>query len=350
MTLPRKLIVDNEQAQWYHIISRCVRRAWLCGDGFAHRKDMIRKRLVLLRKIFCIEIASYAIMDNHLHLVLRLDPRGAEGLSNDAVAQRWLQAFPRSWDWTDEDEEPEIDQDRLADALSNPEVIATWRERLTNLGWCLKALKEPISRRCNKEDGCSGAFWEGRYKSIPLLDQTALISCMAYVDLNPIRAAAATKPEQSNYTSIQDRISLRQAFEKQHGLRQRQSCITPLVTALHGKKINSPEQELWLTPIRQCITGDWGKRDNGLQPDDYIALIDETGRIIKSGKRGAISSKLRPILERLHIDVQQWIKTMSTPNQMIGAALGHAQSRMQEALRRGVHWVRNRCALFVSSG
>lgn len=351
MTLPRRILVDDEQAQWYHIISRCVRRAWLCGDGFEHRKEMIRQRLELLSTVFCVEIAAYAIMDNHLHLVLRLDPHGADELSDREVARRWLQAFPKQWDWTDADAVPPVDEEAIAAATATPERIEQWRTRLANMGWCLKALKEPVARRCNKEDGCTGAFWEGRYQSVPLLDQAALVSCMAYVDLNPIRAAAAATPEQSDYTAIQDRISLRQLFEKQHGLRRQLRCRTPLVSALAetATTMTGPEDRLWLTPINACVTGDWGIRDNGLIPDDYFTLIDETGRIIKSGKRGAISSKLAPILNRLDIDVQQWIQTMRTPGQMMGAALGQAQARAAEAIRRGVNWVRNRCLLFADS-
>lgn len=212
---------------------------------------MIRRRLELLSTVFCIEIAPYAIMDNHLHLVLRLDPRGADDLVDEEVARRWLQAFPRQWDWTDAEAAPTVDAEAIATATATPELIEKWRARLANMGWCLKALKEPVARRCNNEDGCTGAFWEGRYKSIPLLDQVALVSCMAYVDLNPIRATAAATPEQSDYTSIQERISLRQLFEKQHGLRQRLHSTT-LVTSLAAHQIHGPEDRLWLTPIKAC--------------------------------------------------------------------------------------------------
>ena len=357
MTLPRKRIVSADQANWYHIVSRCVRRAYLCGDGFEHRKKMIRKRLVHLTQIFSIEIASYAIMDNHLHLVLLLDPKGSADWSDEDVAQRWLQAFPRRWDWTDDAACPEIDEDRLQAALQNPERIAEWRKRLSNLGWCLKALKEPIARRCNKEDDCSGAFWEGRYKSIPLLDQAALISCMAYVDLNPIRACVADKPETSDYTGIQDRIGQRQTFKKQQRQRTRARknlsnknqrpkprSLPPL-----GKRLKNPEDELWLTPIHQCITGDWGIRNNYLKPEDYLNIVENTGRIMRGDKRGAINKRLAPILQRLDIDVQRWVSCMQSQQQMIGTAIGHRAVRVIEAGKRGLQWIRNRCTLFADS-
>jgi hypothetical protein len=293
-------------------------------------------------------------MDNHLHIVMRLDPCGAKDFSDEEVARRWLQAFPASWDWTDENAVPEIDEQRLEKALGDEALIAKWRDRLEDLGWCLKALKEPISRRCNKEDHCTGAFWQSRFKSVLLLDQSALISCMAYVDLNPIRACMAATPEQSDYTGIQDRIDLRQLFEKSHGLRSHLRKGSPaqiLIPMLSGdsKPLHSPEADLWLTPIKACMTGDWGVLDNGLNPDDYFTLLEETGRIIRDDKRGSISRKLSPILKRLSLDVQAWVQCMCSPKQMMGAALGHIKSRSDEATRRGVQWVRNRCALFNSA-
>ena len=67
-------------------------------------------------------------------------------------------------------------------------------------------LNEHIAREANKEDNVTGRFWEGRFKSQALLDEQALITCMAYVDLNPVRAGIVDTPEASDYTSIQERI------------------------------------------------------------------------------------------------------------------------------------------------
>jgi REP element-mobilizing transposase RayT len=73
MTMPRRQLVDVAVTRYYHCISRCVRRAFLCGEGVTHRKAWIEARLELLAKHFAISVCGFAILDNHLHVLCRLD-------------------------------------------------------------------------------------------------------------------------------------------------------------------------------------------------------------------------------------------------------------------------------------
>ena len=212
MPQPRKLQFDPANPPWVHCISRCVRRAFLCGrdhDGtdVEHRKLWVEQRLRLLAQQAACDVTAYAVMSNHLHVALRMRPELAAGWSAREVVCRWLAIWPR-------ERLPDGSAVRPQEAVilrlaADAEQVARWRERLSDLGWCMKALKEHLARRANKEDGCSGAFWEGRFKSVPLLDQAALVACMAYVNLNPIRAQVADRPEQSRFTGAYERIRVR---------------------------------------------------------------------------------------------------------------------------------------------
>ncbi|SEL59592.1 hypothetical protein SAMN05444515_12313 [Ectothiorhodospira marina] len=157
-------------------------------------------------------------MSNHYHLVAKLDPAQAEQWSDDEVLRRWSCLFKG----------PLLVQRYLAGASQESyelsqvaEFAQCYRRRLADLSWFMKCLNEPIARQANREDGCSGHFWEARFKSQALRTEAALLSCMAYVDLNPVRAGMAATPETSAHTSIRERITprfnLAQAVREQMG-------------------------------------------------------------------------------------------------------------------------------------
>lgn len=76
-----------------------------------------------------------------------------------------------------------------------------WPEQLFDIFWFMRCSNKPISRRANKEDGCKGKFFESRFYSQALLDDSALLACSVYMDLNPIRADIVKTPEESEHTS-----------------------------------------------------------------------------------------------------------------------------------------------------
>ncbi|MCE3003577.1 MAG: hypothetical protein LW860_12905 [Xanthomonadaceae bacterium] len=204
MTSPRSQLVDPEAPGFYHCISRCVRRAFLCGEdaltgrSFEHRKQWVEDRLLELAEVFAVGVYAYAVMSNHLHLVVYVDPSATLAWSPDEVAQRWVRLTPVRVDGEIDEAACEA---RAAALAGNAERIAVLRERLGSLSWFMRFLNEPIARRANREDGCTGHFWEARFKCQALLDDAAVLACMAYVDLNPIRAGLAPDLPSSPYTS-----------------------------------------------------------------------------------------------------------------------------------------------------
>jgi hypothetical protein len=171
-----------------------------------------------------------------------------------------------------------------------------YKKRLIDISWFMRSLNEPIARQANREDKCTGHFWEGRFKSQALLDDGALLSCMAYVDLNPVRAGIAATPEQSDFTSIQLRIKA--------AIKGEQPASLMLFT--------SNEHQHKTAGIRFSLA-------------DYLSLVDETGRVLREDKRGAINPKTANILVRLHISDESWLKLTSNFEGIFTGAVGTAE-------------------------
>ncbi|MCB1629517.1 MAG: hypothetical protein KDI48_17440, partial [Xanthomonadales bacterium] len=203
MTTARSAIAPPGSAGYYHCVSRCVRRAWLCGmdwltgKSYDHRRDWVVVRVNELASIFAVRVLAYAAMSNHLHLALEFDPAWVEQWSDVECLDRWQRLYCPA----DYSEQQKVN--RLTAWLCQPERIAQIRQRLASVSEFMKCLNEHIARLANLEDGCTGRFWEGRFKCQRLLDEQAVLSAMVYVDLNPIRAAMAPDLESSDYTSIQ---------------------------------------------------------------------------------------------------------------------------------------------------
>jgi hypothetical protein len=310
--------------------------------------------LRLLAEVFAVQVAGYAVMSNHLHVVLRMQPGVAQAWSASSVVERWWTIYPRQ---------------RLRDGTPIPATSAqvrqqaqdaawveTRRKRLADLGWLMRGLKEEIARRANREDGCTGAFWEGRFTSVPLLDNAALVACMAYVDLNPVRAKVAATPEDSLHTGGRTRIRARNRWQAVAKLRARGRDPQRVQRLLERVGLDAraahAEDGLWLTPMAQCSIADDDKADTErLALDEYLELLDATGRTLAKGKRGVIDPRLEPILARLDLRVEDWIATMVGWRMLWGgSAIGRHTTRVSEAARRGLDWIRNRCPLFAQVG
>ena len=352
-----------ERPVWIHVISRCVRKAYLCGGGdgkWDHRRQWVEDRLRELSGVFAVEVAAYVVMSNHVHAVVRMSPDGASGWSAREVVERWLSVFGKNVDRmaVNGQRDPIITQ-LVADAA----WVAERRARLADLSWFMRAFKEPIARRANAEEDCSGRFWEGRYTSVPLLDHAAVVACMAYVDLNPVRARIAPTPEASRFTSVRARV----------GARQRHRAVTRLQAMITAGEVSveqaaatlkrvgiandavavagmSAEAGVFVAPIIRCQRTHDGQVVSSfeLSVDEYLTLVDLTGRVLRLDKRGVIDPRLPALLSRLDLKLDTWIATMTGWRQMHGRALGHRAARDQMAEHHGLRWIRNRCPLFAS--
>jgi len=161
-------------------------------------------------------------MSNHYHVVFHIDREKAESWSQAKVIDQWHQLFSGTLfsQRFSQGEELSTAQQRLLN-----KDVKEWRLWLMNISWFMRILNETIARKANKEDGCTGRFWEGRFKSQALLDEPALAACMAYIDLNPIRAGMAKIPETSTHTRIQKRLKKAQGVAQPNHPQQQEKHL-----------------------------------------------------------------------------------------------------------------------------
>ena len=361
--LARGEYVDPNVVQMFHAFTRCVRRAHLCGKdqvtgkSFEHRRQWIADLLELFASAFAIDCLTFAVMSNHLHLVLRSRPDLAQSWSDIEVARRWLMLCkPKSGA-----EATEADIETLA---KNTQQIDQLRTRLSDISWWMRLLNQTIARRANREDDCVGRFWEGRFKAQSLLDEAAILACAMYVDLNPIRAAMAQSLEESRYTGAKARVD--DLLESNLGgeaankpgqpVRGHVESILPKrgkYWATHQwERAENPRNSGWLSPIEidertdptgldPCETGRRASRRGFLSMPltQYLELLDWTGRQVRQGKRGAIPPEVSPILERLGIDSDRWLDLTCDFGSIFKRAAGSAVALSKEATRRGQRWL-----------
>ncbi|TCI01092.1 transposase [Corallincola luteus] len=325
MTRPRSELVSPADTPYYHCVCRCVRRAFLCGEDrftntdYSHRKAWVLERLALLDEVFTIELCAYAVMSNHYHLVVHLNPKKAEQLTDREVSERWAKLF--NW--------PIMVGRYLAGKLTTDaekqvaiDTIQQWRERLSDISWYMRCLNEHIARKANEEDQCKGRFWEGRFKSQAILDEAGLLACMAYVDLNPLRAGIVDTPEQSVDVSIHQRL---QQYQQGNDSNERQTPPDPT---------DKDSSDTPKTPLLQAFFGNHHQdKPDGIPFSfaDYLELVDWTGRAQRNDKRGSIPKDTPPILGRLGLDAETFIAAIQRQNLSRGTVIGNPASRKRYA-------------------
>ena len=193
----------------------------------------------------------------------------------------------------------------------------------------MRCLNEEIARKANREDECKGAFWEGRFKSQALLDEQALLACMMYVDLNPIRAGIADSLQSSDFTSIQERLNALSP-----------NSITPQIT-------KTPVDNSQPTPHKSLAKFDGAThlhRQTGIPFHfaDYLELIDWTGRAIRHDKKGFIDNQRPKLLNELGIASDAWLSSAKDFRRQYSGISGRWDAMCAFKLQQGGKWCRGK--------
>jgi REP element-mobilizing transposase RayT len=362
-----------------HVVQRCVRRAWLTGvdeksgKDFSHRREWILRRLESLASVFGIDVLTYAIMSNHMHLILRNRPDVVAQWTDQVVAIRWLRVFPGRRLEEHLAEPTESDVQML---VNQPERLAVIRERLSDISWFMRALSEPIARIANRQDECTGRFWEGRFKALRIMDETGLLACAMYVDLNPIRAAMVESPDKATHTSAHDRIHAAKgkqidsaAFDlvpitnQEAGDKIKNTPVAELKKQQKKKKRNPTGRKIasdaWLSPLtldKQILSLDAQVHSDGLRAsdrgflhlrwEDYLQLLNWTAKQSIDGVASEVPARLATVLTSLGIDSTMWRDMVWHFKKYFGRStcIGSPAAMEADAKKSGKQWHRGQRA------
>ena len=372
-TLRSEQFVSNEICL-VHCYNRCVRRAFLAGfdeltsTDYSHRREWIRQRLESLASVFGIDVLEYAVLSNHLHVVLRNRPDVVATWSDQEVATRWLRLFPGTRIL---DVLAEANEEDVRSAVADPEKIKEYRSRLSDISWFMRSLAEVIARRANAEDKCTGCFWEGRFKANRLLDEAGLLACAMYVDLNVLRANLAETIELSIHTSVYDRLQAangamiestaldRVPLSKEESIKRRTK-----VTVEEQKKARQNRgprplvpRDAWLAPFtldpkvnsldpEPCTNGLRASNKGFLNMnlEDYVKLLRWTAeqKGHPPGKLHPVPESLKPLFSGLGVEPSMWCDLVWNYTKYFGTSRcsGSPKSMVADAERTNNRWSR----------
>lgn len=339
----RSEVVRDGQVGVYHVWARCVRRAYLCGadprtgNDYNYRREWIEDFERSLAGLYGLEIGFHAEMSNHLHLVLRARPDVVETWTDKDVVRRALTIY-RLVKSKDGHTIRPVNENEVAMELAEPGRVAQLRQRLSSVSSFMQSLCEHVARRANREDGCCGAFFEERFGGRYLADEGAILVCGIYVDLNQIRAGEALTPEESCHTSAYNRIEAHKesVADSQFADRQvpRDGWLCEL-TLQEGPDVDLQRLRLTLSSARAS--------EKGLLPirlEEYLSLLDWTGRMVGQDKKGSIPAHLAPILQRLGINALVWTELVDGFDRLFGRVVGRAERVAARAAEAGRRWYR----------
>ncbi|MEQ9408986.1 MAG: hypothetical protein RIK87_14715 [Fuerstiella sp.] len=348
-------VFDPAEVAVVHVMNRTTRRCFLLGKdpltgkNFDHRKQWIEDRLRLLAGWFGIDLLCQAILSNHFHLVLRSRPDVVAEWDDTEVAKRWMMLCPKRKD--DEGKAKEPTESELNSIRLNPDKLKDIRRRLSDISWWMRLLSQNIAQRANREEGEVGKFWQARFRGVRLVDETAILACAAYIDLNPIRATLAETLEDSHFTSVQKRIrdlQRKQCLAHDRPTDRHDSAAVADSTRLEKDHATSAadrspseagDESGYLAPLelnertskpgssrhqhsRRCS-------DKGFLPmtmADYLDLLNWTISQMHTKRPDSPPASAVPIFERLQINANVWLRLVKDFGRLFSVMAGQPRA------------------------
>ena len=357
---PRSEVYRPGEQAIVHVMNRCVRKCFnlgldkKTGKNYTYRRRKFEKELQKSVSGFAIDMLSFALMDNHFHLMLRSRPDVVNQWDDREVVRQWHKLCPQ---FKNKDGSPiENPGDELVIPLTaDVDEVAKWRERLSDISWFMKLISERIARWCNAEDNIPGHFWEGRFKSVLLLDERAILTCSMYVDLNRIKAELDKSLETSDYTSIQRRLQAFVIHTSMRGILAEQvqggEAETTVTTVVLGESAGSADYipdagqaistlpDAHLAPIHIDEKNDpigphlssSGTRcsDKGFLPitqEQYVELLRWTADQLRNQHGGRTFDDSPPLLTQLQIESDVWCKLVTQFTDLFFTVAGMPES------------------------
>ena len=174
--IPRMVI--NDETTVHHVMSRTALDGFPLGDV---EKDFMLDLIRRYSTLYLVEILGFCLMGNHFHILVKVFPEHK---------------------FTDEDIQTRYEEFYGDDAIFVSGWIPSLREKLSNLSEFVREIKVGFARFYNKRHNRRGYFWGDRFKSVIVENGETLINCLAYIDLNPLRAGLVERPEDYRWNSI----------------------------------------------------------------------------------------------------------------------------------------------------
>jgi putative transposase len=174
-----RLKVNGEPAV-YHLISRTTLEGFVLGDA---EKDHLLGLIKRLSAFYLAEVLGFSLMGNHFHLLVRMHPQSS--CSNGEIRERY-----------------DLRYGAEKSAAFDDRQIQELGRKMADVSEFVKDLKQHFTRYYNKRHNKKGYFWAERYKSVIVEKGETLINCLAYIDLNPVRAGLVERPEDYRWCSL----------------------------------------------------------------------------------------------------------------------------------------------------